>query len=228
MNPAEVHWVSEAVLRRAQRQGSVMEGEIREEIAKAGLPQADWHAVLSLLGPALVPEQGWYRYAPPAVEATRHDLALAHCELLAKYAWAVGPQGIPKPASRLGPYPVRVRTTVGRELPVLLLLDPSLSWVRLVVARTLVGSKVRILVPRPGSGAVMAWDVRVLWAMRLADDLFENGAAFLCESGQSEGWSGTHHRSGRYRRGTRERRKGGTYPSPKEGGGSTRCRVSCW
>jgi hypothetical protein len=173
MNPAEVQRVTEAVLRRAQRQGSIVEGEIREEIAQAGLPEADWRAVLSLLGLALVPEAGWYRYPAPAAEAGRPDLAQADRELLGQYERVAGRQGVAEPGGGLGPYPVRVRTETGQQLPALLMLAPSLSSVRLIAVTSLLGYKVRILIPRPQGGDVVSWDVRVLCAMRLADGLFE-------------------------------------------------------
>src|SRR4051812_28276766 len=83
-------------------------------------------------------------------------------DLLARYREATGPRGVPGSPAPRGPYPARVYTECGRELPALLLHDPALSWVRLIAASSLLGHKARVLVPRPGGGKRVAWEVRVL------------------------------------------------------------------
>jgi len=100
-------------------------------------------------------------------------------ELLERYQEVAGPQGAAAQGPIGAPHLAGVRIESGRELTGLLLLEPVLSCVRLVAATSLLGSKACILVPRLDPRDVVAWDVRVLWAMRLADDLFENGAMLL-------------------------------------------------
>src|SRR5262249_25562544 len=73
--------------------------------------------------------------------------------------------------------PVKVRTEDNRELT-LMSRDLSTTGIRLLGTRSLLGQKIRVLVPGAGVEPV-GFLVRGLWPCAVGDDLFENGGPFL-------------------------------------------------
>jgi hypothetical protein len=74
--------------------------------------------------------------------------------------------------------PVKVRFDDQRELT-LLSRDLSEAGIRIIGTRSLLGQKIRVLVPRPDSDESTCFVVRILWTCSVGDGLFENGGAFL-------------------------------------------------
>jgi hypothetical protein len=73
--------------------------------------------------------------------------------------------------------PVEVQIAQGRKIFALLRCGPRPSEICLITSSVLLGRKVRVTHHRPDGTA--AWDVRILWTMRLFDGVFENGALLL-------------------------------------------------
>lgn len=73
---------------------------------------------------------------------------------------------------------VKVQTTDGRECFALLDRAAAVSGIRLIATVSLLGHKARVAVLCSDGGEVV-WDVRVVWAVRLLEGLFENGAFLL-------------------------------------------------
>jgi hypothetical protein len=174
-----IRQVADAVLRRAQSQGFVLESEILEELARAGLAGASCEPVLSLLGSALRPEILCYQYAgpvgpkpdpPPGLQSVR--------ELIRRYQ-ATLPTQERREQGRIDLIqPVKVRTSDGQERT-LLTRDLSPAGIRLISTHSLLGEKLLILLPRPGGEGALAVTARILWASRVADEQFESGGVFL-------------------------------------------------
>jgi hypothetical protein len=176
--------IAEAVVRRARLQGSVAAGDIREELTRAGGSPNLWRDVLALARPSLRYRGRRYHYAPPAGEKLPaepshqqrirdavHQLIRQHRE---------GNLRVDRRAEERVPFfqSVRVRTEDDREY-MLLSRDISLRGIRLVGKHSLLGKRVRVLIPRPGDGASCGFLVRILWTCAIGEDLFENGGMFL-------------------------------------------------
>src|SRR5437660_3747384 len=58
----DLQQVANAVVRRAQRQGSVRPSDIRSELARTNFPQDQWERVLALSGSLLRYRRGRYYY----------------------------------------------------------------------------------------------------------------------------------------------------------------------
>lgn len=74
--------------------------------------------------------------------------------------------------------PVRVRLENLRELT-LLSRDISTTGIRLIGTTSLLGQKITLDVPVPGSPEKVTFVVRVLWTCSVAEGLFENGGKLL-------------------------------------------------
>ncbi len=180
MSASDLREIADAVVQHAQRQGSVSADEVRAALARAGQPEALWQDVLALARAALSYRDGRYHYV--AAGPGRHEqdqrqrirdavrqLAEQHKEVAAVER---------REQDRLDfVQPVRVCTEDGREFT-LLSRDLSLSGIRLVGTRRLLGQKVRVHVPRRGGGT-WCFTVRVLWTCAVGEDLVENGGTFL-------------------------------------------------
>ena len=66
----------------------------------------------------------------------------------------------------------------GRQFT-LLSRDLSLTGIRLVGTRRLLGQKVRVSLPQGDGTEACTFVVRILWTCAIGDDLFENGGTFL-------------------------------------------------
>jgi PilZ domain len=180
MITANVQAVAEEVTRRARQQGFVLSREVREELAKAGLPDSLWKSVLALVKPALTYRGGRYWYPAPARLGRDHKeeiresvraIIRAHQEAAAK----VERRG----EDRLDFIEtVQVSAEDGRSFT-LLSRDLSSTGIRLVGTQRLLGQKVRVSIPPADGGQPSHFLVRILWTCAVGDDLFENGGAFL-------------------------------------------------
>src|SRR5262245_60322854 len=83
MSSSHLQGIADQVARLVQQQGYVVEREVREELARAGLPEAQWKDVLALALPQLSYRRGrYYSSAPPALAEpagpTEVQAAVAH------------------------------------------------------------------------------------------------------------------------------------------------------
>jgi hypothetical protein len=176
--------VAELVTRRARRQGFVVPHEVREELTQAGVPATLWKDVLALARPALSYRKGRYYYNPPVSDRVRReqsqqrDIHKVIRQLIRFHRDAV------KEFERRGEdrydfvQTVKVITEDDRELT-LISRDLSSTGIRLIGTHRLLGQKVRVQIPRPGSDEPWSFLVRILWTCAVGEDLIENGGTFL-------------------------------------------------
>ena len=180
----ELQPIVQAVTRRAQRQGFVLQREVREELAHAGLAENRWKDVVAGAKPALRYRQGRYYYQPAVSdrlrEEMRHQQAIHRIigQLIRQYKKSVAQLDRRQQGRIDFVQPVKVETDDGRQLS-LLSRDLSPSGIRLIGTRSLLGQKVRVLIPRPDSDEPWYFVVRILWTCTVGDALFENGGSFL-------------------------------------------------
>jgi hypothetical protein len=192
MSESDLQGIANAVIQRAQRQGSVLPEEVREELVQAGQPDSLWKDVLALARPALSYRQGRY-YFVSTVSARAQEEQHQQQRVRAAVQELVGRHRAEGPVERREEgrvdfiQPVRVRSEDGREFT-LLSRDLSPTGMRLIGTRRLLGQKVRVVIPgpenEPAAGPPLCFLVRVLWTCALGDDLFENGGMFLDAPGE--------------------------------------------
>ena len=73
---------------------------------------------------------------------------------------------------------VSVQTEDGRQTT-LLSRDLSPTGIRLIGPRSLLGQKVRVVLPIGEGDGPLTFMVRILWAAAIGDELFENGGTFV-------------------------------------------------
>jgi hypothetical protein len=184
MTPSNLQGVAEQIVRRAQKQGSVLPREVREELARASISESLWKDVLALVRSSLSYRRGRYYYTAPvservlAEQAQQLTIQAAVRDLLAQ---------TPGNSTRVDErreqgrvefiQPVKVVAEDGSEFT-LLSRDLSATGIRLIGTRRLLGQKVHVFVPT-GEGETLDFLVRVLWTCPVGDDLVENGGAFL-------------------------------------------------
>ena len=176
--------VAELVTRRARRQGFVVPNEVREELTQAGVPETMWKDVIALARPVLSYRKGRYYYSPPVSDRVRQeqtqqrDVIKVIRQLIRFYRKEA------KEFERRGEdrydfiQTVQVITEDDRKLT-LISRDLSSTGIRLLGIHRLLGQKIRVLIPRPGSDEPWNFLVRVLWTCAVGDDLIENGGTFL-------------------------------------------------
>ena len=176
--------VANAVVRRAQRQGFVVPREVREELTAAGLSADLWKEAVALTRPVLSYRQGRYYYVSALSarlemeQRQQRIIQRAVRQLISQYK-AAAAQGERRQQGRSDfVQPVKVVTEDRRELTVLS-RDISATGIRLISGRSLLGQKLRVLVPRPEGAEPRCFLVRILWTCAIGDDLFENGGSFL-------------------------------------------------
>jgi hypothetical protein len=182
--------VAEAVVRRAQRQGFILPGEIREELTRVGVAETLWKEVVALARSALHYQGGRYHYQGGVSERVREEqdqqrrVQRAVRQVIRRYrqaAQAALPTVQRRRQDRIDfVQPVRVQTEDGRTLT-LLSRDVSSTGIRLLGTSRLLGQKIRVWVPPPTPATGEGWSflVRILWTCAVADELFENGGNFL-------------------------------------------------
>jgi hypothetical protein len=176
--------VAELVTRRARRQGFVVPNEVREELTLAGVPETMWKDVIALARPTLSFRKGRYYYSPPVSDRVRReqtqqrDVVKVIRQLIRHHRQEA------KEFERRGEdrydfvQTVKVVTEDHRELT-LISRDLSSTGIRLVGTHRLLGQKVRVQIPRPGSDEPWSFIVRILWTCAVGEDLVENGGSFL-------------------------------------------------
>jgi hypothetical protein len=170
----------DAVLGRAQRQGSVTPEDVQDELIRAGVPEELWEEALTLCRRSLRKRQGRYHF----VSATRRDVARERQRQAVRRTVRaiIRRHRATQQVERRGQdrtdfvVPVRVLTQDDRERH-LLGRDLSTTGIRLIATRSLLGQKVRVMLGE-GATACALW-VRVLWTCAVGDDLYENGCMFL-------------------------------------------------
>jgi len=176
--------VAATVLRRAQRQGFIVPREVREELSGAGLSEDLWKEVVGLARPTLTYRKGRYYYASPVsarVEQEKEQqrvIQRAVRQLIRQHR-AAAARIERRQHDRIDfIQPVRVSTEDRREMT-LLSRDISTTGLRLIGTRSLLGQKVRVMIPRGQDAAPRCFLVRIVWTCAVGDTLFENGGTFL-------------------------------------------------
>jgi hypothetical protein len=185
MLTANLQGVADAVVRRAQRQGSLTPDEVQQELAQAGVPEGMWEDVLGLCRRSLRRRQDRYHYVtvkkPLSKEQQHRALQRVIRGLIRRHKQT---QRVERRGQDRIDFvqPVRVLTEDLRTLH-LLSRDLSTTGIRLIGTRSLLGQKLRVFL---GEGpAACSLLVRILWTCAVGDDLFENGGMFL-ETGDEE------------------------------------------
>jgi hypothetical protein len=180
MMTANLQGIVEAVLARAQRQGSVTPEDVQDELTQAGVPEEMWEEVLTQCRRSLRKRQGRYHFVSAARresarERQRQAVRRAVRGIIRRHRAAL--QVERRGQDRLDfIQPVRVLTEDQREWH-LLSRDLSTTGIRLIATRSLLGQKLRVNLGS-GEGACPLL-VRVLWTCAVGDDLYENGCMFL-------------------------------------------------
>jgi PilZ domain-containing protein len=177
--------VADVVTRRARRQGFVLPEEIREELTRAGLNEDDWKEVIALARPALRLRQGRYEYVSPSdrrlEEAALQQRAIERAvrQLLRQYRQRSMEPGDRREHARvIFIQPVETQPEAGRR-QTLLTRDLSLTGIRLIGPRSLIGQKLHVLIARTDEPEPYRFLVRIVWTSGIGEDLFENGGMFL-------------------------------------------------
>jgi hypothetical protein len=182
MITTDLQGIATSVIRRAQRQEFVVARDVREELAQANLSPSLWKDVLALARASLNYRQGRYYYAPslsPRLQQEQRQQRRIHRavrRLLRDYK-AAASETERRLQGRIDfIQPVKVQTEDQREWT-LLSRDLSTTGIRLLGTRSLLGQKVRVVLPH-GEERI-SFLVRILWTCAVGDDLFENGGTFL-------------------------------------------------
>jgi hypothetical protein len=184
MSQTDLQGIAQTVTRRAQRQGFILPREVREELEQAGLDSAVWKDVVALARPALRYRQGRYYYVTAISARVREEQRLQQAihrtvrQLIRQHKRSAA-QDERRQQDRIDfIQPLKVRTDDQREMT-LLSRDLSTTGIRLIGTRSLLGQKVRVLVPRGEGVEPWCFLVRILWTCAVGDDLYENGGSFL-------------------------------------------------
>lgn len=176
--------VADAIIRRAQRVGSVTSNDVRAELKLAGFPAPQWKEVVQLAKSALHYRQGRYypvmgkRLRLEQEQEQRRAIEKVIRKLIRQHKAAAKSQERRSQTRIDFLQTVQVETDDGKSFS-LLSRDISTTGIRLVGTRQLLGQKVHVLLPQGEGQAPCKLLVRMLWTGALGDDLFENGGMFL-------------------------------------------------
>jgi hypothetical protein len=176
--------VADAVLRLAKRQGFVTSKEVRTELRIAGADDSAWRDVLALLHDSLVHKQNRYYHKDaltPRLEKEHAQQAAIQkvIKQLIKQHRNTGRRDERRGQMRVDfIQPVKVHTDDGKSYA-LMSRDLSLSGVRLLGTKRLLGQKLQLELPAADGTPMCKLLVRILWTCAVGDDLFENGGAFM-------------------------------------------------
>jgi hypothetical protein len=176
--------IANAVVRRARRQGFVLPREVRQELAATGLPEDVWKEVIALAQPVLNHRQGRYYYVSPVSARVEQEKQQQRVIQRAVRQHIRQHQADAARVERRQHdridfiQPVKVYTEDHRELT-LLSRDISTTGLRLIGTRSLLGQKVRVLIPRGEETTPRCFLVRIVWTCAIGDEMFENGGTFL-------------------------------------------------
>jgi hypothetical protein len=181
MAPTELPRVADLLVRRARREGYIRPRDVSAELSRAGFPETSTEEVLALAGPALVYHKGRY-YPTESAQATpqrqRAKIKRAAARLIRGYKPQPAPQERRRQDRLAFIQAVEVWTDDGRERT-LLSRDLSLTGIRLISSRCLLGQKMHVLLHAGGNGQPYRFVAQVLWSCAVGEELFENGAVFL-------------------------------------------------
>jgi len=195
MNENRLELVADQVLRRAHRQGFVVQRDIRNQLARTGISERRWKEVLDIASPSLRYRNGRYHYkaavSPQLRRQQQKQRAIRKTVAELARLLRASPDGTERRRQRRIDFigPVQLRLENGRVLTVLS-RDLSSSGIRLIAAESLLGQRLHIAIPRPGGGAPATFVTRIIWTCAVGDGLFENGGSFLelieqnCESAE--------------------------------------------
>jgi hypothetical protein len=176
--------VADAVVRHAQRHGYVVPRDIRAELRQAGLPDDQWKEVVNLARQALNCRHGRYYHITalsPRLQQVQEQQRLIQHAIRRVIRLHQKKADLPerRQHDRVDfVQPVTVTMEDGRQFT-LLTRDLSLTGIRLVGTRRLLGQKVRVSLPQGGDTEPCTLAVRILWTCAIGEDLFENGGTFL-------------------------------------------------
>lgn len=175
--------VTEIVLQKARLQGYTVPEEVRAVLADAGLPPDLCPDVLALARSSLRYAEGRYLYQAPLSDRATLEKERVDAVLMAirKIIQQQQERAIER----------RSQERIDWIHPVVLLLDEeqrehhvlsrdlSVTGIRLIGTRHLLGQTVRLRWPRPDSPAPWVFRVRIVWSCAVGDDLYENGGSFV-------------------------------------------------
>lgn len=176
--------IASTVVRCAQRQGSLLPQQIRKQLAEAGVPGTLWKDVAALARASLSYRKGRYYYVPPVSERVRQEQehqrmvrqAVEH--LIAQHR-SDSNRIERRERQRIDfVQPLKARGEDGRTCT-LLSRDLSVSGIRLIGTRSLLGQKIHVELPNPGGPKPWCFLVRILWTCALGEDMYENGGIFV-------------------------------------------------
>ena len=180
MMTANLQGVVDAVLTRAEQQGSVTPEEVQAELTRAEVPEELWEEVFTQCRRPLRKRQDRYHY----VARAREDAARERQRQAVRRAvrGLIRRHRATQQVERRGHdrvdfiQPVRVLTEDQRERR-LLSRDLSTTGIRLISSRSFLGQKVRVIIGEGEDACSLL--VRVLWTCAVGDELYENGCMFL-------------------------------------------------
>ncbi len=186
MNSPTLQAVAKSILQKAQNQEYVLKREIRKELEEAGLPPELWKEVVKLIHSSLQYRHGrfYFKSPPPSRLQQEHEKLQKIRETLQEFLALHREKE--EHQERRGEErvsfirPIKVQTEDQHELNVLS-QDISVSGIRLISNRSLLGRKIRLFFPsgeEAGSPPVV-FVTRILWSSAIADGLYENGGLFL-------------------------------------------------
>ncbi len=185
MSAIDLQAVAAAAVRLAEQKGSILPREVRTLLSEAGQDETLWKDALARTP---LRRRGGRYYPPAASDRARRDQDQQHAiykairQMIRSHRDAARQEERREQVRTDFIQPVKVRTEDGRE-HTLISRDVSATGIRLFGTRRLLGQKVRLFIPRPGSSATPTegWSflVRILWTCAIGEDLFENGGAFL-------------------------------------------------
>ena len=190
MKPNDLQNIADAVVQRAEKQGFILPRQVREQLVEAGLSGALWKDVVALARPSLRYHGGRYYHAASVSERMLREQDQLQAIRRAVRQIVRAHRATERTVERREQHrvdfvqPVKVQAEDGREFT-LLSRDLSVTGIRLLGTRRLLGQRVRVLVPLPGGTVpgqpqvVWSFLVRILWTCAVGDDLFENGGTFI-------------------------------------------------
>ncbi|HXG08995.1 MAG TPA: PilZ domain-containing protein [Gemmataceae bacterium] len=184
MTATDLKGIANSVVSRAKRQGYVLPREIRQELSQAGAPDSMWKDVLALARPSLSYRKGRYYYVPAVTERVRQEqdqqqLVRQAVEQLIDQYKSTSSQLERRGQNRIAFVQVIKAQTEDQRPITLLSRDLSVSGIRLIGTRSLLGQRVRIQISSPDGSNPWCFTVRILWTCAVGEDLFENGGLFV-------------------------------------------------
>ena len=189
MSAKDIECVVERIVERAQRQGSLLRKEIREELERSSVRESGWSSVLTLLRPSLRYYKGRYHYVSPTIGRLRTRVSEKKQELKAvqqavrqlirQHVVERRKDERRKHLRILLIQPVKVYTQTSGVLN-FLSQDISLSGIRLLGNCSLVRETVTMQIPRPEqNGGCLRLNATILWAAPVGDGLIQQGGVFV-------------------------------------------------